>query len=237
MRVKVSDLLRRSKGAEILFALAEEPRYMTDLQRAVGGSATTIEERVTELLGEGLLEDEKMNAAPFRRTLKLTARGTEVAGFLRRTYEMVNSKLTEKRHAILIAVLSELGEVRSRTRLEKLVFILQEELGFDFISSYSFLPNKIGPYSAELVLDAKELGTLNIIEEEEVIHPTYNADGRDFVQYVYRISPEAEDMAKGIYDAMESNARAKIAALKKYNDMPLKDLLNYVHDKWPKLKT
>lgn len=235
--MKVSDLLRRSKGAEILFALVEGPRYMTDLQRAVGGSATTIDERVTELLGEGLIEEEKMNTVPFRRTLKLTARGTEVAGFLQRTYEMVNTKLTEKRHAILIAVLSELGEVRSRTRLEKLIFLLQEELGFDFISSYSFSANKIGPYSAELVLDARELGTLNIIEEEEVVHPTYHADGRDFVQYVYRISPEARDMARSIHDALDPDSKQKIAALKKYNEMPLKDLLEYVHNKWPKLKT
>ena len=235
--MKVSDLLRRSKGAEILFALVEGPRYMTDLQRAVGGSATTIDERVTELLGEGLIEEEKMNTVPFRRTLKLTTRGAEVAGFLQRTYEMVNSKLTEKRHAILIAVLSELGEVRSRTRLEKLIFMLQEELGFDFISSYSFSANKIGPYSAELVLDAKELGTLNIIEEEEVVHPTYHADGRDFVQYVYRISPQARDMARSIYDALDPDSKEKIAALKKYNEMPLKDLLEDVHNKWPKLKT
>jgi len=235
--VKVSDLLRRSKGAEILFALAEEPRYMTDLQRTVGGSSTTIEERVAELLNEGLVEEEKMSAIPFRRTLKLTPRGIEVAGFLRRMYEMVNTKLPEKRHAILIAILSGLGEVRSRTRLEKLVFLLQEELGFDFIASYSFSPNKIGPYSAEVVLDAKELGAMDIIEEEEVIHPTYYADGRDFVQYIYHISPQAEEMAHSIYDAMDSDSRAKIAALKKYNDMPLKDLLEYVHNKWPKLKT
>jgi DNA-binding HxlR family transcriptional regulator len=235
--VKVSDLMRRSKGPEILFALVDGPRYMTDLQRAVGGSATTVEERVSELLGEGLIEEEKMSTVPFRRTFNLTGRGAEVADSLRRMYGMLNRELPERRYAILIAILNKLGEVRSRTRLEKLVFLLENELDFNFVPSYSFLPNKIGPYSGQLVSDAREMGRLNIIEEEEVIHPPLYPDGREVVQYVYRITPQAETMARTIYDGLDSDSKEKIAALKKYNEMPLKVLLDYVHGKWPDLKT
>lgn len=232
----VADVVRRSKGLEILFALSEGPKFVSDLQRSVGGSSTTVEERITELIHEGVIVEEKMGTAPFRRTLTLTEKGREVTDNLRRTNNLLSGQLPEKRYATLVGILTVLGEVRSRTKLEKLVFLLQNEFGYVTAQPYAFSANKHGPYSKEMINDTEELQRLSIIEEETTTYEPYAPDGREVVQYTYRITPFAQGLSKIVYENLSADQRSKMAKLKKYNDMPLKQLLAYVHDKWPHLK-
>lgn len=73
--------------------------------------------------------------------------------------------------------------------------------------------------------------------EEATVHPSFRADGREVVQYTYRIAPSAQGLAQFVYQSLSPDERNKMEGLKRYNEMPLKILLDYVHTKWPSLKT
>jgi len=55
-------------------------------------------------------------------------------------------------------------EIRDRTRVQKLCFIVQEELGFP--QDYVFVPYDYGPTSKDLAADFRQLLDLNLIERE-----------------------------------------------------------------------
>ena len=76
------EMLFRSRAIDILIALYEKPMSVRELISKVGGSATTIEQRLRELKDVGLIEEKASKSFPFKRELRLTEKGRKLAEML-----------------------------------------------------------------------------------------------------------------------------------------------------------
>ena len=65
--------LERSRATDILLALLERPKHITELQFEVKGSLSTIEARAKELIRDGFVTEEELKKWPFKRVLKFYA--------------------------------------------------------------------------------------------------------------------------------------------------------------------
>ena len=74
--------------------------------------------------------------------------------------------------ALLLAMLFYLtdGTVKGITRLHKLVFLVQKEVG---LGSFDFKPSKYGPWSPELEEDVRWLVSRGLIAVDEKQDPAY----------------------------------------------------------------
>lgn len=115
-----------------------------------------------------------------------------------------------------------------KTRLQKLVFLSQEEFKAKF--DYEFKPATFGPLSYRLLDSVEELKKLGFLKEIQ--------DSTGFGNKVYRYEITTEGQ-KVLQMAVESNLipenilLANQNVMKEYGDMPHVDLLDYVHDKYP----
>jgi len=127
--------------------------------------------------------------------------------------------------AILFHVVG--GVVRGATRIQKTVFLLQQELG---IGSFAFLPSKYGPWSKDLadaLHELESLGMLHISREEtaEGTVTVYRADkrlldeGHTKFRQLLKLDPAL---------AIKLYRYARICA-----SLPLTYLLAYVYKKYP----
>lgn len=80
---EVLEKLSRTKSVEILLTVDEDPHFVSQLIDVLGGSASTIEKRTDELLGLDLLNEERQETYPRRRTFYITPEGRKVAKHLR----------------------------------------------------------------------------------------------------------------------------------------------------------
>lgn len=229
--------VRRSKGADILLKLLDGPKYIRELLSEVGGSAQTVEMRVRELIREGLVEEETWEAWPFRKTLKLTDRGREVAGILKLETSLmapagrINVREVIRRGRLLLALLYGMGgRIAGATRLQKLLFLLKREKGVD--SPYSFTPYMFGPHSPDVLEDAIDLERAGYVEIITEVHePTIAGDC--IMERKYQLTPKGEEEARRAYEELSPEGRRAIDELKKFNEMRLADLLAYVYSKYP----
>jgi len=76
-------ILGKPKAIEILLALYDKEATITQLQRRVGGSMTTIHQRVAELKNGKFMEDRRLKSWPFTRTLELTPKGKKISNALK----------------------------------------------------------------------------------------------------------------------------------------------------------
>jgi len=127
--------------------------------------------------------------------------------------------------AILFHVVG--GVVRGATRIQKIVFLLQQELG---IGSFTFAPSKYGPWSrdlADVLHELESLGMLHIVREETVERTVtvYRADkrfldeGHTKFRQLLKLDPAL---------AIKLYRYAQI-----YTSLPLTYLLAYVYKKYP----
>ena len=79
MKIHLLEILFRSRAVDILLALYEKPMNVREIISKVRRSATTVEQRLRELKGAGLVEEDASKSFPFRRELRLTEKGKEVA--------------------------------------------------------------------------------------------------------------------------------------------------------------
>ncbi|MEM2875113.1 MAG: winged helix-turn-helix transcriptional regulator [Candidatus Hadarchaeales archaeon] len=233
--------VRKSKGADILLRLLEGPKYIRELLSEVGGSAQTLEMRIQELMKDGLVEEETWEAWPFRKMLKLTDKGKEIAGILRvessflETAGKVNSGEVLRRGKILLSLLHAMGgRISGATRLQKLLFLMKREKGIE--TPYNFTPYMFGPHSPDVLEDAIDLeraGYISISREvkESTIH------GDCVIERRYQLTPEGEKEARKAYASLPPETRKAIDDLKKFSEMRLTDLLRYVYTKYPKEST
>jgi len=123
------------------------------------------------------------------------------------------------------------GVVRGATRIQKTVFLLQQELG---VGSFTFVPSKYGPWSKELADALHELessGVLNIRGEETAMGAVT----------VYRADKSFLD--EGREKFRELQKRDPILAIKLsryariYASLPLTYLLAYVYRRYPEYTT
>lgn len=225
-------LLKKSKALEILLALLDGPKHIRELQLHVGGSMTTLEERVKELLRDGLIVEKESKKWPFKRTLELTERGRETAIFLRRIVSFFTGQLSEERQKWILALLYALEEVKGNTRLEKLLFLLKNEFNLDLEPFYEFKPYKLGPFSADILRDAVDLDRAGLIKISEEIYEPHEPSGEWIIGKRYELTFVGKEVAKAIYDKLPSEIKNAFLLLKRFNEMPLKKLIEYVYKKY-----
>ena len=82
MELSFPEMVFNKKSIDILIALYEKSMGVRELISEVGGSATTIEQRLRELKDVGLIEERASRSFPFKRELKLTEKGRKLAEIL-----------------------------------------------------------------------------------------------------------------------------------------------------------
>lgn len=125
-------------------------------------------------------------------------------------------------------------EIEGRTRLQKLVFLMEQELEEDpeaslDSSDYNFIPYDYGPFSKKLYddLDSLEDSQLIEVEEEDM------EDGK--VKYNYRLTDQGRKWVKDQQaDSSAESARSLAKTLaEKYDEMVLSDLIDEVYAEYP----
>lgn len=230
-------VLRKTKTAEILLQLYEGPKYIRELISEVGGSAQTVETRVQELLKEGLIVEEEWEVWPYRKMLKLTERGKDVAKILKVEESLfgiskkVAIKDAKERGKWLLALLHVMGgKISGSTRLQKLVFLLKREKGIE--APYTFSPYMYGPHSPDIIDDVTILELAGYIKIQNEV-PEQPLAGDYLITREYELTPEGAKVAQEIYEILTDEQKAALSSLKQFKDMPLTELLKYVYTKYP----
>ena len=221
--------VRKSKGMEILLSLLSGSKHIRELQTEIGGSASTLEMRIRELLKEGYIKEKELASWPFRKMLTLTEEGRKVAEILKQTGYLASSKEISveegrKKGRWILALLHVTGgTIEGSTRLQKMLFLLKREFEISELP-YNFLPFLHGPFSSEINYDALDLelaGLLNI--GREILEPT-----------LYTLTQEGAKAAKEAYSKMPTDDKRAFLEVKKFNKMDLTKLINHIYTKYPK---
>ncbi len=133
------------------------------------------------------------------------------------------------RKKLLLYLISKSGVIQGKTKIQKLVFLLQKEKNIPL--SYTFYPYQQGPLSFELIEDINSLISNGFIIEG--ITQTAYAPRHD-----YSLSKIGQKYVERVVEK-EVNFRdkAKInTIIKKWNYSSLDKLLNYVHRKYPEMR-
>lgn len=121
------------------------------------------------------------------------------------------------------------GGIRGRTKLQKFVFLLQQEMGDHIPSSYRFVAYDYGPFSKELAEDMGELVKKDFMEKKPI-------KKGEKTEHRYIITEkgkeELEDLKKqfGNNDVEFETERT----VKEWNKDSLKSLISFVYSEYPK---
>ena len=144
-------------------------------------------------------------------------------------------------------------EIRGITRLEKLVFLLIKEAGFEsrtkgelYYEAYDY-----GPYSGELVdiidaLKGEGLVQSQVVSIESfkevadglVVAASRNPDSSPQPRGVeiYGLSRKGTVIGKAVFGELSNNDRDAVMDIKKrFNRVSLNELLRYVYERYPKM--
>jgi len=125
--------------------------------------------------------------------------------------------------------------IEGRTRLQKLVFLMQkrlEEAGEDPLQSddYEFVPYDYGPFSKELYDDLDDTIARGMVEgrEEDL--------GEDKVKYDYEIQDQGKQWVGDQLSKEEAQRILELAEEIKdeYGEVNLSDLIDEVYSRYPK---
>jgi uncharacterized protein YwgA len=236
------EVLKQSKAIELLLALLDGPKHIRLLHREVGGSTSTIESRVRELINAKLIKEVEESTSG-RRMLELTDAGRTLAVMLKRVMEgtikmKVTGNILEGPRKWILILLFVLGTIKGSTRLEKLLFLLKEEFKVVDESFYHFTPYFFGPYSAEVLNDAKLLRDAGLIEiVEEVIDFPPLSDWI-VIRKTYRLTEAGKEIAKQLFEELRGKPKIRetFQKIQQFNIMPLDQLLNYIYKNYPEFK-
>lgn len=129
-----------------------------------------------------------------------------------------------KKHYLLLKLLKRFNVVEGRTRLQKLVFLLQKQ--FLKQEYFQYAPYLHGPYSRDLSETTAALTQMNLIEE---VAPSENSGS-----YTYKLTQTGNNIV------VSAPLLAKIdVAIDKLEGLiedlkTTSDLISYVYDKYPK---
>jgi uncharacterized protein YwgA len=133
---------------------------------------------------------------------------------------MEDEDYSGSRKGFILELLSRLGKVEGRIKLQKIVFLGEMELGlpkfFEFDKYY------YGPYSWELTETLEDLISSGQVKEES------EACG-DYVTYIYSL-PDLE--LAGLEQSARYIPEEKIEILKKLSEIPRSAIIEYVYRKY-----
>jgi len=105
----------------------------------------------------------------------------------------------------LIVILNRLGTVKGRTRLQKIIFLLNNKEGIPL--DYHFIPYYYGPYSRDLQLEIDFLEAAGFVE----VRP------QDGILYVHKLTEKGKEAAKKIEEEIGKTEMDKLLrVLEKY---------------------
>lgn len=236
--MSVSGILSETKAIEILEALRNKSNNIRGIQKIVGGSLSTIIERVKSLQKANLIQETEGPG----KFLELTKRGKSVIAVCKwmDTPSLVSRKVEiaedEPRKWILV-LLHYLGEIKGSTRLEKLLFLLKEKYGMVGKSFYKFEPYYFGPFSVQILEDVTMLRDMGLIEiENEVFEPRSQFSDAIFIRKAYRLTENGTAKAKEVFEyalSRKPDIGKALFGLREYNSMPLSNLLNRIYTEYP----
>lgn len=113
-------------------------------------------------------------------------------------------------------------KVRGRTKMQKFVFLIQQNLERN---QYSFVPYDYGPFAKTLAADLDKMEERGFIRETENEEYGYEFEITDKGKKELQQISEGED-AERIRD--EANH-----VVQEWNEQPLSQLLNHVYSKYP----
>jgi hypothetical protein len=172
---------------------------------------------------------------PFTKNIALTPLGRECALTIDNARSALAGHLPRERQNLLVYLVRLLGRVNGRTRLMKLLFLLQKEYGIVNVS-YKFIPYRFGPYSDEVLEDIHELICRSILIEKDIVYKT--DDGTSLNLKSYSLSSVGDQAAKRISLGLPRVVKNNFSALRNdYGTMPLRQLLEYTYDKYPEFAT
>lgn len=126
---------------------------------------------------------------------------------------------------------NEYEEIQGRTRMQKLVFLIQEEFEDaerKLPDTYTYVPYDYGPFARELYDDLDRLREQDVIKEvrEEMTDGTY--------KYNYALTDEADDYLSQLPEKELERTRRLAKQIKsEFNHTRLPDLLDYVYSEYP----
>ena len=121
--------------------------------------------------------------------------------------------------------------VDGATRMQKLVFIAQEET--EVPEAFEYEPGPFGPYSWELERALDELAGKGVIKIEHVTNEVGNE------KTIYRLTEIGVRVAKRMieYDELKHFLDTAVDIKDEFGDTRMKHLLDYVYTKYPDLAT
>lgn len=232
------EFLRKRKAAEILVMLLKGAKGVRELQEAVGGSNSTIKDRIKELLANGFIEDVRLTGEEYgeiphnKRLLRLTDKGHEVANSLVEAGFLRLPLFHKIRDEWIVAVLGSLKRIKGRTRFMKLLFLLKYKFGLEKAGYFKFKPWIFGPFSKEVARDLEELRGEAIIHED-LVYFKQNEHREEDKSFEYTLTAKGEKMAFELLSNLPRDDFQKLEKLKLFNEMPLLNLLEYVYRMYP----
>lgn len=125
--------------------------------------------------------------------------------------------------------------VDGRTRLQKIVFVAQQQLiesgVFHEDQLYEFFAYDYGPFSKELAEDIDQMLEADLLDEEEV---EYNEEGD--VKYLYEVNSDGRKVVEQELDTAETDAVLEtVRHLKlRYNEeLSLPEVIDEVYAEYP----
>lgn len=133
---------------------------------------------------------------------------------------MQDEDYSGSRKEFILELLSRLGKIEGRTKLQKIVFLGQMELGLPKL--FEFDKYHYGPYSWELTETIEDLISTGQIKEER-------ESCGDYITYVYRLS----DFGLTVMEKPDRYiSEEKIETLKKLSELPRSTIIEYVYRKY-----
>ncbi|MEA3254700.1 MAG: hypothetical protein U9Q22_02575 [Candidatus Altiarchaeota archaeon] len=129
-----------------------------------------------------------------------------------------------KKTYTILKILDSVGSVKGRTKLQKLIFLGQEEAGLHNLFSYR--PYHYGPYSQELTGLIDELKLGGYVEEKCRVSD-------DFIEYEYNITPKGREQLSSLEKQHRNEISSKtIRKIKKLNKQSRNEIISYVYRKY-----
>jgi uncharacterized protein YwgA len=135
---------------------------------------------------------------------------------------------------LALACVGDENPIEGRTRLQKMVFVIQQELseteGYSEDRFYEYFAYDYGPFSKELAEDIDDMIDAGLLIEDEV---EYNDEGD--LKYLYRVDDSGREVAEKQRD---EDAQAIIELAKsvkqRYNEqMSLPEVIDEVYEEYP----